>query len=89
MASEQIETFEVEQLAVVPLVKDATQPTPLGSPPTGAVVAVVGTPIDGGTPVYDAALGYCVWSVPLTADDFLTESSELVTESGNPLTEIP
>jgi hypothetical protein len=37
------------------------------SAPKGYYVAVVGTPADGDVPVYDAALGYCVWQSGATA----------------------
>jgi hypothetical protein len=62
----------VEKVEEVPRVEDVTQPDDGAT--TKALVAVYGEPIDGGVPVYDAGLGYCVWQLAASASSPVTVS---------------
>jgi hypothetical protein len=79
---------DIEKVTTPPHVHDATQPTG-GTAPQGVLVAVVGTPIDGGVPVYDAGLGYCVWQEaatpgsPVTIDDGMGGFELVFDDDGN------
>ena len=83
--------YDVKRVSTPPHVHDATQPAPEPAtdtmPRPGVLVAVFGTPVDGGVPMYVASLGYCVWRAGEATDEFLTEDDEIVTEDGIPLTE--
>jgi hypothetical protein len=83
-----VSEYGIEKVEQQPLVTDPTFIDPSTDPLAGAaLIAVVGTPSDGDTPVYDAALGYVVWRAGITADSFLIEGGELLTEDGNAITE--
>lgn len=88
---------DVEKVSTPPLVHDATQPTDPAAddddagPKTGALVAVVGTPFDGGVPTFDAALGYCVWGLspasttPIYIEDGMGGYLGIYDNDGNPV----
>jgi hypothetical protein len=79
--------LDVPGVEVPPAVLDATQPMTGPTGPEGFLVACVGVPVDGASPVDVASLGYCVWLAATVTEDLVVETDEPVVEDGEPLTE--
>lgn len=82
----------IDKVERQPLVQDPSFIAPstddsAGPPAQAALIAVYGTPNDGDQPFYNLATNRVEWRAPITADSFLLEDGELLTEDGNALTE--
>lgn len=79
----------IEKVEQQPLVHNADFIAPSTDPDgaQAALIAVYGTPNDGDQPFYNLATNRVEWRAAITADSFLIEGGELVTEDGNAMTE--